>query len=477
MLFMHPLLQHDLEHLDEILEQACDTALTYLRSLPERPVSAPTESQRIAPGDDKLSEQGVGAQRALAQFWQDHAEGLSASAGPRYFAFVTGGGTPAALAADWLVSAIDQNTQLSFDSVASALEVATLSQLKQLLGLPESLCGSFVSGATMANFVSMAIARQWLGLQRGVDVAQQGLHALGPLRVISAAAHSSSVKALSMLGIGRDALVNVATLPESEAIDPAALEQLLIQDSGLPTLVLASAGTVNTVAFDDLPALLALRERFGFWLHVDAAFGGVAAASPRYAALLEGWQQADSVTIDAHKWLNVPYDSAVQFTAQQHLALQVQVFQNHSAYLALPSVRPDNYLHLTPENSRRFRALPVWMALKAYGRAGIAEIVERNVQLAAILAQGLEATPGFTLLAPVLLNVVCFALDSASASAEETAKRDRFLKLLEAAGVVRCTPTTLAGKPGIRAALVNWMTEEQDIKRALQSMVQCLKSV
>jgi hypothetical protein len=145
MLFMHPLLQHDLEHLDEILEQACDTALTYLRSLPERPVSAPAESQRIAPGDDKLSEQGVGAQRALAQFWHDHAEGLSASAGPRYFAFVTGGGTPAALAADWLVSAIDQNTQLSFDSVASALEVATLSQLKQLLGLPESLCGSFVS--------------------------------------------------------------------------------------------------------------------------------------------------------------------------------------------------------------------------------------------------------------------------------------------------------------------------------------------
>lgn len=325
----------------------------------------------------------------------------------------------------------------------------------------------------MANFVSMAIARQWLGQQRGVDVAQQGLHTLGPVRVISAAAHSSSVKALSMLGIGRDALVNVATLPNSEAIAPKALEQALLEHAGLPTMVLASAGTVNTVAFDELPALLALRERFGFWLHVDAAFGGVAAASSRYVSLLEGWQQADSITVDAHKWLNVPYDSAVQFTAREHLALQVAVFQNHSAYLEPPSVRPDNYLHLTPENSRRFRALPVWMALKAYGRDGIAEIVDRNVALAKQLATQLEQTPGFTLLAPVLLNVVCFALDSTNQTAEEVVKRNLFLKKLDSAGVVRCTATTLAGKPGVRAALVNWMTEEIDINLALQSMIEC----
>jgi len=474
---MHTLLQHDLDHLPEILKQACDTALAHLSALPERPVCAPEEHQHLKLGDDRLPETGVGAQRAIAQFWQDYAQGFSASAGPRYFAFVTGGATPAALAADWLVSAIDQNTQLHFDSVASAIELATISQLKQLLGLPESQCGSFVSGATMANFVSMAIARQWLGQQRGVDVAQQGLHALGPIRVISAAAHSSSVKALSMLGIGRDALVNVATLPNSEAIDPQALEQALIESDGLPTLVLASAGTVNTVAFDNLPALLALRERFGFWLHVDAAFGGVAAASSLYAPLLEGWQQADSITVDAHKWLNVPYDSAVQFTAGHHLALQVQVFQNHSAYLEPPSVRPDNYLHLTPENSRRFRALPVWMALKAYGRDGIAEIIDRNVTLAKKLASLLEHTSGFKLLAPVLLNVVCFALDSADGTPGEVAKRNQFLKLLDKAGVVRCTATTLADKPGIRAALVNWMTEEVDIDLALQSMIECRNAV
>ena len=471
---MHPLLQHDHEHLSEILKQACETALKHLNALPTLPVCAPSVNQQIKPGDNILPDHGIGAYLAIEQFWQDYSAGLSASAGPRYFAFVTGGATPAALAADWLVSAIDQNTQLTFDSVSSAIELATIDQLRQLLGLPATQCGSFVSGATMANFVSMAIARQWLGQQRGVDVAQQGLHAIGPIRVISAAAHSSSVKALSMLGIGRDALVNVATLPGSEAIDPAALEQALLAATDLPTLVLASAGTVNTVAFDNLPALLKLRERFGFWLHVDAAFGGIAAASPHYAPLLAGWEQADSITIDAHKWLNVPYDSAVQFTLEKHLALQVQVFQNHSAYLEAPSVRPDNYLHLTPENSRRFRALPVWMALKAYGRSGITEIVERNVELAGKLGQKLEQSAGFTLLSPVLLNVACFALQGADNSLSEIARRNQFLKRLDQAGIVRCTPTTLNDKPGIRAALVNWMTEEKDIDKAFESMNQCL---
>ncbi|WP_459176145.1 pyridoxal phosphate-dependent decarboxylase family protein [Ewingella americana] len=470
---MHPVLQHDFDTLGDILQQARDTAVSFIDSLPDRSTCPPLMAQQLKAGDDLLPEHGVGAEAALHDFWDTYAEGFSASAGPRYFGFVTGGGTPASIAADWLVSAIDQNTQLHFDSVSPAIELATISQLKQLLGLPADQCGSFVTGATMANVVSMAIARQWLGKQRGIDVAQQGLHALGPVRVLAAAAHSSSVKGLSMLGIGRDALENVATLPGSEAIDPQALEQALQRHPDAPTLVLASAGTVNTVAFDDLPTLLKLREKYNFWLHVDAAFGGVAAASEKFAHLLEGWQLADSITIDAHKWLNVPYDSAIQFTREAHLALQVEVFQNHSAYLEPPSVRPDNYLHLTPENSRRFRALPVWMALKAYGRAGLAEVVERNVELAALFARNIEEMQGFHLLAPVTLNVVCFALDDADSSTESVARRNRFLSRLDNAGVVRCTSTSLNGKPGMRAALVNWMTAEHDIELALASIKAC----
>ncbi|HCK00140.1 MAG TPA: aspartate aminotransferase family protein [Serratia grimesii] len=470
---MHPRLQQDLNQFPKILEHTRQLADSFLAGVKQRPVCPPLAAQQLQQGDDRLAENGDGALAALDGFWQRYADGLSGSAGPRYFGFVTGGATPAALAADWLVSTIDQNSQLSHDTVAAAIELATIMQLKTLLGLPEAFNGSFVSGATMANFVGIAIGRQWLGQQRGIDVAEQGLPALGPIQVLSANAHSSSVKALSMLGIGRDALNIIDSQPNSEAIDPEALERHLVASSGVPTIVLASAGTVNTVAFDDLPRLLALRERYPFWLHVDAAFGGVAASSPQYAPRLAGWEQADSITVDAHKWLNVPYDSAIQFS--RHLALQMQVFQNHSAYLEAPTLRPDNYLHLTPENSRRFRALPLWMALKAYGRSGMQDMVERNVQLAQLLGTELDASEGFQLLAPVNLNVVCFALNNVEGDA--TAARDRFIAQLDRQGIVRCTPTRYNGQPGIRAALVNWMTQEADIHLALESMQHCRQAL
>lgn len=466
---MHPRLQQDLDELPRILDHTNQLAQAFLSGLSQRPVCPPLAEQQLKTGDDQLAEEGCGALAALDGFWQRYEAGLSGSAGPRYFGFVTGGSTPAALAADWLVSTADQNSQLSRDTIAAAIELATIEQLKMLLQLPASFSGSFVSGATMANFTGIAIGRQWLGQQRGIDVAQLGLAALGPIQVLAASAHASSVKALSMLGIGRDALKLIASQAESETIDLEALKCHLAATPDIPTIVLASAGTVNTGVFDDLPGLLALRERHPFWLHVDAAFGGIAACSPRLTHLLDGWHQADSITVDAHKWLNVPYDSAIQFT--RHLALQMQVFQNHSAYLEAPSLRPDNYLHLTPENSRRFRALPLWMALQAYGRSGIQEIVDRNVALAHRLGDGLTASEGFHLLAPVNLNIVCFALKGITGDA--TAARDRFIERLDRHGVVRCTPTRYRGQPGIRAALVNWMTEEQDITLALASMQAC----
>ncbi|PVZ84803.1 aspartate aminotransferase family protein [Serratia sp. S1B] len=466
---MHWRLQQDLDDYPEILNCANQLAQNFLSELDRRSICPPLTDQQIKPGDQQLPQEGKGAIAALEYFWQHYAAGLSASAGPRYFGFVTGGATPAALAADWLVSTVDQNSLLSHDTVAATIELATIEQLKTLLGLPAQISGSFVSGATMANFVGMAIGRQWLGQQQSVNVAQQGVTALGPIQVLSANAHSSSVKALSMLGLGSDSLKIIARRVDSEVIDTEALERHLAATPGIPTMVLASAGTVNTAAFDDLPYLLALRERYPFWLHVDGAFGGVAGCSPLYASLLAGWEHADSITVDAHKWLNVPYDSAIQFT--RHLALQLEVFQNHSAYLEAPTLRPDNYLHLTPENSRRFRALPLWMALKAYGRSGMQEIVERNVTLAKHLGNQLAASEGFRLLAPVNLNIVCFTLENITGDAGVA--RDRFLAYLDQQGVVRCTPTQYDGQPGIRAALVNWMTEEHDIQLALESMLAC----
>ncbi|GGY05115.1 pyridoxal phosphate-dependent decarboxylase family protein [Paludibacterium paludis] len=462
---MHPILHHDAGREAEILHNACAKAMAFLEGLERRPVRPPRRAVDVDAEAFRLPEEGIGAEAALDEFWARHADGLSGSAGPRYFGFVTGGGTPAALAADWLVSVVDQNAQLNGDTVAAALELATVTQVRDLLGLPAAFTGSFVSGATMANLVGLAIGRQWLGAARGIDIAKSGVAALGPVRVLSTSPHSSTLKAMSLLGLGRDAWWPVAALPDSEAIDPAALEARLAEAPDMPTLVVANAGTVNTTAFDDLPALVRLRDRYGFWLHVDAAFGGVAAVSPRFAGRLAGWEAADSITVDAHKWLNVPYDSAMQFT--RHLDMQLATFQNLSPYLSAPVARPDNYLHLTPENSRRWRALPVWMALRAYGRGGFAEIVERCADLAALLGRRLEELGGFELLAPVTLNVVCFAPRT---SGDAAAGRDAFLEALNRDGRVLCTPTELFGRPGVRAALVNWRTRMEDIDLAFAAM-------
>ena len=214
---------------------------------------------------------------------------------------------------------------------------------------------------------------------------------------------------------------------------------------------------MNTVDFDDVEAISALRERHPFWLHVDAAFGAFAALSPAHADLVTALDEADSVCVDLHKWLNVPYDSAVQFTRRRDL--QLQVFQNNAPYLGIPGADP---VHLTPENSRRLRALPAWFTLRAYGHDGHRAIVERNVAQAHHLGALLEGTPGWRLLAPVRLNVVCFAHD--------TRTPDEIIKTASPEAFV--TPTTLWGSPGLRAAFSNWRTSDDDVERVYQALIQ-----
>ncbi len=402
-----------------------------------------------------MPEEGIGAQEVLRLFAKEYALRMANSAGPRYFGFVTGGSTPAAVAADWLVSVFDQVMSGSNDSVAHSLERQTIGFLSEFFGL-EGYEGTFVTGATMSNFVSLATARQWIGEQFGKDFSSDGLSNEIPVKVLSASPHSSILKSLSMLGLGRNAWVAIATLPDREAIDPSALRSYLEENPG-PAIVVANAGTVNTVDFDDLEALAALKKEFGFFLHVDAAFGGFAAVVPEFAHFTKGINAADTVTIDAHKWLNVPYDSAMQFT--RHQAIQVKVFQNNAAYLGKSDQRPDN-LNLTPENSRRFRALPAWFTLLAYGRKGYEEIVRRNCSAAAELSQLIEASSLFRLLAPVRMNVVCFTLAS-EPSMEEIRQ---FLNDVRDDGRVFFTPTLYKNTPAIRAAISNWQTTTDDTR-------------
>ncbi|AUH43257.1 pyridoxal phosphate-dependent decarboxylase family protein [Streptomyces sp. CMB-StM0423] len=467
---MHPALAADLDRFDQLLDAARARAVAALRGLADRPVAAPAPG---APGPyEPLPERGAGGAAALARFGERWEPGLSGSAGPRYLGFVTGGATPAAVAGDWLVGAYDQNVVAAGDSAATDLERETVGWLRELFGLGEAHAGAFVSGATMSNAVGLAVAREWLGERLGVSVADAGAGALGEVAVLSGAAHSSVPKALSLLGLGRDALREVPLLPGREAVDVAELAAALAALDGRPAIVVANSGTVNTVDFDDLRAIAALRERYPFWLHVDAAFGAFAALSPEHAHLVAGLDTADSVCVDLHKWLNVPYDAAVQFTRRRDL--QVRVFRNAAAYMAQPGDDPD-FVHLTPENSRRLRALPAWLTLAAYGREGHREVVERNAALARRFGSGVADGPGsgLRLLAPVRLNVVCFTL-----AAEPTRERVAALAAAVAAsGEAVVTPTVYGGTHGLRAAFSNWRTGPEDVDRAVAALVNAARRV
>ena len=437
---------------DAALAQALALAREYFEGLEARPVVAPAAHVEPVP-------EGLGVEAALALFGERYAPQLSGSPGPRYLGFVTGGATPAALAGDWLASAYDQNVSHEAGSVAAAIERETTRTFARWFGLDPALEGHYVSGATTANLVALATARQALLAARGHDVAEAGLRDAPPLDVVAGMPHASVAKALSVLGLGRRALRTVATLPGRTAIDPAALERALAERPGTPAVVVASAGEVNTGDFDDLAAVTRIARAHGAWLHVDGAFGLFAALLPGHRGLFEGLEVADSVTVDLHKWLNVPYDSAIAYTRDP--AATRAVFRSSAAYL---SDAPDP-LHSTPENSRRFRALPAWCTIAAYGRDGVAEVVDRCCALARRFAEGLARIEAFELLDPVRLNIACFALRE-----RDPAARDAVLARVAASGRAFLTPTVLHGRPAIRAAFSNWMTTVADVETVLAAL-------
>ncbi|MGV3600142.1 MAG: pyridoxal phosphate-dependent decarboxylase family protein [Dyadobacter fermentans] len=464
---MFELFENELNNLNAVLDQVKNNSLDFLENIADRPTYIADQS--IVPGD--LPEAGIGALGSLDFFKKHYEKLMVASPGPRYWGFVTGGATPAAIAGDWLTAVYDQNTQSTQGAgdVSAIVEKETMRLLCQLLHLPDHFEGGFVTGATMSNFTGMAVARQWAGALSGRDVAREG--AVSDVAVLAATPHSSVLKSLAMLGIGSNQVVKIGTLPGREAMDLADFEQKLIENQGRPIIVNCSAGTVNTVDFDDIAAIAALKQRYRFWLHIDAAFGGFAACSPATRHLLNGWEHADSITIDCHKWMNVPYDSAVALVRKEHNRLQVSAFQNSNApYLGDPSEN-FSYLNFLPENSRRFRALPAWFSLTAYGRKGFEWIVENSIACAQALGSYIETNAHFELAAPVRLNVVCLRLK------EDTEKMPVFLKELNRRGKVFITPTVLSGEPALRAAFVNYRTEKQDILIAIREMEEVMSAL
>ncbi|RZJ55798.1 MAG: aspartate aminotransferase family protein [Flavobacterium sp.] len=460
---MNTILQQDLNDFENILEKTKQQGINFLNNLENIPTST---KERIEPNRE-LNDLGLGSLEAIKEFNERLAPLLVSSPGPRYWGFVTGGSTPASIVGDWLASVYDQNTQAinAQGGVSALIEFETINLLLQLLDLPKTFLGGFVTGATMSNFTSLGIARQWFGAQFGKDFAKNGISET--INILTATPHSSSVKSLAMLGIGSNNYTVLKTIEGNrEAIDITDLEEKIKALNGKPFILISSAGTVNTADFDDFKAISELKQKYNFWWHVDAAFGGFAAVSEKYKHLVKGWENADSITIDCHKWLNVPYESAFYLVKKDHVNFQIETFQNSNApYLGNP-LENFNYLNVLPENSRRLRALPVWFSLLAYGKEGFCDIVENSVQLALHFGNELIEEGNFEILAPIRLNNVCFTLKGN----HNQEKVGQFLTALNDTGKVFMTPTVYQNRKGIRASFVNWRTTEEDIKIVINEM-------
>jgi glutamate/tyrosine decarboxylase-like PLP-dependent enzyme len=390
----------------ELLERAARHASAYLAGVEERPVGPPVDADALRRAlDTGLSEDGVPAANVIDELVAAADPGVVASAGPRYFGFVTGGALPVALAADWLAAAWDQQAGLYVSGPAAAVaEEVAGAWLLELLGLPRHAAVGFATGAQMANTTCLAAARHAVLERAGWDVAAQGLQGAPRVTVlVGEEVHATVPAALRLLGLGMETARRVA-VDAMGAMDPGALGDELADVEG-PAIVCAQAGNVNTGAIDPLEPIAAACERAGAWLHVDGAFGLWAAASERRRHLAAGAERADSWACDGHKWLNVPYDSGfaiVSDPAAQRAAMAVV-----AAYLVASGHRePEEYV---PEASRRARGFAVYAALRQLGRRGVAALVDRCCDHAAEFARVLRAEPGIEILNDVTLNQVLVA--------------------------------------------------------------------
>ncbi|NMO93551.1 pyridoxal-dependent decarboxylase [Actinomycetospora sp. TBRC 11914] len=451
---------------DDVLHRAAELAGSWLRSLPERPVGVPVEPQALRDRlDPTLPDDGADPVAVLDRLVAALEPGLVATSGPRYFGFVTGGTLPAALATDWLVSAFDQNPAVAVLSPAvAAVEQVAAAWVLELLGLPAGASVGFVTGGQMANFSCLAAARHALLAGEGWDVEADGLAgAPVPTVLVGDHVHATAVQALRLLGFGARRARRVPA-DDQGRMRPDALAAALVEVEG-PVLVCAQAGEVNTGAVDPLDAIadvVSARERA--WLHVDGAFGLWAAASPGRRPLLAGVERADSWAVDAHKWLNVPYDCGLAIVRDP--AAAVAALSVTASYLAVGGRDPSA---LTPESSRRARALPVYAALRALGRHGVAELVDRCCALARQAADELARCPQVRVLNDVVLNQVLFRVEDAdTAAVVDHVQRD---------GTCWVGGTTWHGRPAVRLSVSNWSTTPGDISRSVAAVTDAIAAV
>ncbi|MBS0571232.1 MAG: aspartate aminotransferase family protein [Proteobacteria bacterium] len=438
-----------------LLEDTAARACTYLEGLDSRPVAPePAAVAALDALDGTLPEGATDPRAVLALLDRYASPATIAEAGPRFFGFVMGGALPVALAANWLASAWDQNTGLYNITPATArLEQTALRWLLELLELPRECAGAFVTGANVANFVGLAAARHAVLARVGWNVEADGLFGAPPITVVvGAEAHPTLVKSLGLLGLGRTRVTRVPVDAQGRLRVDA-----LPAVSG-PTIACLQVGNVNTGACD---AVAAVRERVGrdVWIHVDGAFGLWARAAPSRKHLLHGIEAADSWATDAHKWLNVPYDSGLAFVREADalraaMAITADYLPTASAWR-----NPSDY---TPELSRRARGVDIWAVLRSLGRAGVGGMIERNCLQARRFAQGLSAA-GFEVLNEVALNQVLVAFGDAQ-------RTQRVIAALQAEGTCWCGVTVWQERTAMRISVCSWATTDADVERSIDAI-------
>ena len=453
---------------EQALETAAAHATQFLRGLADRPVAARAGAEELrARLGGPLPEHPSDPAEVVAQLAKLADDGLVATAGPRFFGFVVGGSLPAALAADWLAAAWDQNAGLFvLGPAAATVEDVAAGWLAELLGLPPGVSTGFVTGGLGANFTGLAAARHHVLAQAGWDVERDGLIGAPPVEVVVGAERHVTVDvALRYLGLGSGRL-RIVPADGQGRMDPAALPEVLAACQG-PTIVCAQAGNVNTGAFDPLDEIIPAAHSHGAWVHVDGAFGLWAAASPARRHLVAGVSEADSVATDAHKWLNVPYDSGLVFVTrpEAHRA----AFAKTAAYL-MPGREgerdPDAF---TPEASRRARGFPVWAALRSLGRSGVAELVERCCRHARRFAGLLGAAEGVEVLNEVVLNQVLVRFPDPGGDSDGRTRE--VIRRVQEDGTLWLGGTTWHDLAAMRISVSNWSTTDDDVDRSAAAIL------
>jgi glutamate/tyrosine decarboxylase-like PLP-dependent enzyme len=466
-----------------LLTRTADMAATWLDGLERRPVGGPVDLQalRLAMGGP-LPETAADPLEVVATLAAAADPGLVATAGPRYFGFVIGGSLPAAFATDWLVSAWDQNGALYVMSPAAAVaEEIAAGWLIELLGLPSETSVGFVTGATMANFTALAAARHSVLAAAGWDVERLGLQGAPPVTVVThEGTHVTVYASLQMLGLGREGdRVQRVAADDQGRMRPDALRDALATIDG-PVIVCTQAGNVNTGAFDPFDELIPIARERGAWVHVDGAFGIWAAAVPSLRDPMRDHGLADSWSTDAHKWLNVPYDSGLVFVrdkAAHHAAMTLGA----EYYVETAGGERDNY-NWVPESSRRARGFAILAALRSIGRAGLVDLIERDSRLARRMADLLAKGSRVRILNDVVLNQVLVRFDGTGSdgAADDSAGDRRTRAVIDAVqrdGTCWLGGTTWQGRAAMRVSVSSWKTTEEDIDRSAEAILRCLAGV